>query len=59
MEEGENKMTKYERLIHKSELCIQAAYRTKGHVSTMWLGKSIELRRKAMALTVEEANAHG
>ena len=49
-------MTKYERLIHKSELCIQAAYRTKGKVSAMWLGKSIELRRKAASLTVQEAS---
>ena len=49
-------MTKYESLIHKSELCADAGFRSDNpEMKAIWYQKSQLLFNKAQALTVQEA----
>jgi hypothetical protein len=47
--------TKYERLIRKSDLCIEAAMRSPEDMRKVWLGKAADLVAQARGLSLEDA----
>lgn len=49
-------MTRYEKLIHKAELCRQAAGKTKGKMKRMWIEKANALEIEAGNLPLVKAN---
>lgn len=48
-------MSRFEELMNKSLLCLEAAKRTSGTMRKCWESYARELKQQAMNLTLEEA----